>query len=46
MDLSVAPILLGSGARMFDGAGDALRHFELERTIAEPKVTHYRFVRR
>jgi len=46
MDLSVAPILLGGGARMFDGVGDALTHFALERTIAEPKVTHYRFVRR
>jgi len=46
MDLSVAPILLGGGARMFDGVGDALGQFALERTIAEPKVTHYRFVRR
>ncbi|HEV7388287.1 MAG TPA: dihydrofolate reductase family protein [Gemmatimonadaceae bacterium] len=46
MDLSVAPILLGAGARMFDGVGDALRHFALERTVAEPKVTHYKFIRR
>ena len=46
MDLSVAPILLGSGARMFDGVGDGLQQFELQQTIAQPNVTHYKFVRR
>jgi len=46
MDLSVAPMLLGGGARMFDGVGDALTQFALDRTIAQPKVTHYRFLRR
>jgi len=46
MDLSVSPILLGDGARMFERVGDVLRQFEIERTIAQPNVTHYRFVRR
>ena len=46
MDLNVSPILLGSGARLFDGVGDALRQFELVQTIAMPKVIHYRFIRR
>jgi dihydrofolate reductase len=46
MELSVSPILLGTGARMFEGVGDVLRQFEIERTIALPNVTHYKFVRR
>jgi len=44
IELSVAPILLGAGERLFDGVGD-LRGLELVRTVAEPGVVHLKFVR-
>ncbi len=46
MDLSVAPTLLGSGERLFDGVGDDLRGLEQVRVIAAPGVTHFKFVKR
>ena len=46
MELSVAPTLLGSGERLFDGIGDNLHGLELVRTVAAPDVTHLKFVRR
>jgi dihydrofolate reductase len=46
MEISLVPILLGAGERLFDGVGDALQKFEHVRTIAAPNVTHYKFVRR
>ena len=45
MDLSVAPILLGSGERLFEGVGDNLSGLTLVRTIAASKVTHFKFAR-
>jgi len=45
MEISVAPILLGSGERLFDGTGDDLHGLELVRTVAAPGVTHLKFVR-
>jgi dihydrofolate reductase len=45
MEISLAPILLGSGERLFDGAGDDLHGLELVRTVAAPKVTHLKFAR-
>ena len=46
MEISVVPTLLGSGERLFDGAGDDLHGLELVRTVAAPKVTHLKFARR
>ena len=46
MEINLAPTLLGSGERLFDGVGDDLRGLELVRTVAAPKVTHLKFVRR
>ena len=46
MELHVAPTLLGSGERLFDGVGDDLHGLTLVRTIAAPKVVHLRFARR
>jgi dihydrofolate reductase len=46
MDISVAPILIGNGEQLFGGLGNTLERFEHVRTIAAPKVTHYKFVRR
>lgn len=46
MELSLVPVLLGSGERLFDGVGKDLHGLELVRTVAAPGVTHLKFVRR
>jgi dihydrofolate reductase len=40
MQVHVAPVLLGGGTRLFDGAS---ANIELVRTIASPAVTHLRY---
>jgi hypothetical protein len=45
MDISLVPVLLGSGERLFEGTGDDLHGLVLARTMAAPDVTHLRFVR-
>ena len=39
------PVLLGGGARLFEGVND-LHGLELAETIAAPDVTHFRFLKR
>jgi dihydrofolate reductase len=46
MEINRVPALLGSGERLFDGAGDDLHGLELVRTLAAPKVLHLKFARR
>jgi len=46
MEISLVPILLGSGERLFEGTDDDLHGLELVRTVAAPGVTHLKFVRR
>jgi dihydrofolate reductase len=46
MLISLAPILLGDGERLFDGVGDDLHGLALSRTVAAPNVTHLLFARR
>lgn len=46
MEISLAPTLLGSGERLFEGIGDNLHGLELVRTIAAPDVTHLKFARK
>jgi len=46
MEINLAPVLLGSGERLFDGVGNDLRGLELVRTVAAPKVTHLKYERR
>jgi dihydrofolate reductase len=46
MEISLVPILLGSGERLFERVGDDLRGLELVRTVAAPGVTHLKFARR
>jgi dihydrofolate reductase len=46
MELSIAPTLLGSGERLFEGLGDNLHGLELVRTVAAPDVIHLKFARR
>lgn len=45
MEISLVPILLGSGERLFDGLGDDLHGLALARTIVAPGVTHFKFLR-
>lgn len=46
MELNIAPTLLGSGERLFEGVGDKLHGLELVRTVGTPKVTHLKFAKR
>jgi dihydrofolate reductase len=46
MDLSLVPVLLGDGERLFEGVGDDLHGLEPVRAIPAPGVTHLRFARR
>lgn len=46
MEINLVPTLLGSGERLFDGVGNQLHGLELVRTVATPRVTHLKFVKR
>jgi dihydrofolate reductase len=46
MLISLAPILLGSGERLFEHVGTDLHGLELVRAVTAPGVTHLKFVRR
>src|SRR6266516_4061509 len=38
-----APVLLGGGARLFDGVGPAVPRFEVTQVLESPLVTHLRY---
>ena len=42
VQLHLAPVLLGDGARLFDGLGPGLPRFEVEQMLESPLVTHLR----
>jgi dihydrofolate reductase len=44
MDISLAPVLLGAGERLFDGVSD-LHGLALVRTVVAPGVVHLKFAR-
>jgi dihydrofolate reductase len=46
MEINLAPVLLGGGARLFENVGSDLHGLELVRTIVAPQATHLRFARR
>jgi dihydrofolate reductase len=41
--LAVAPVLLGSGIRLFDGVDPASVELELQEAIQTPRVHHLRY---
>ena len=45
MEISLVPILLGAGERLFQGVGDDLHGLALARTVATPDVVHLKFTR-
>ena len=45
MEINLAPVLLGSGERLFEGVGDDLHGLKLVRTVAPPHVVHLKFAR-
>jgi dihydrofolate reductase len=45
MEISLAPTLLGSGERLFEGMSDDMHGLKLVRTVAAPDVTHLKFAR-
>lgn len=46
MEIHLAPVLLGSGERLFEGLGTKLHGLELVRTVAAPGVAHLKFAKR
>ena len=45
MEISLVPILLGDGERLFEGLGTGEPKLTHTRTVAAPGVTHLRFER-
>jgi len=45
IDLSIAPVLLGGGERLFDNVGDDLHGLALVEVVPAPGVAHLRFAR-
>ena len=45
MEINLAPVLLGTGERLFDGVGDDMHDLKLVRTVAAPGVVHLKFAR-
>jgi len=46
MTISLVPILLGSGERLFERIDDNMHGLELKQTIATPDVVHLKFAKR
>jgi dihydrofolate reductase len=42
--ISIVPVFLGGGARLFDNLGDSLPRLEQVQTVEAPGVTHIRYV--
>jgi dihydrofolate reductase len=45
MEIHLAPTLLGSGERLFEGVGDDMHGLTLVRTVAARNVTHLKYAR-
>ena len=45
MEISLAPMLLGGGERLFDNIGDDMHGLKLVRTVDAPNVVHLKFAK-
>ena len=46
MHLAYAPLLLGSGERLFEGLDNVPRGYEIAEFVSAPAALHVRFVRK
>jgi len=46
MEIHVAPVLLGDGARLFDNTDGQQTDYECIRVVNSPTVSHYKYRRR
>lgn len=45
MEIALAPVLFGSGRRLFENLGEAALHFRIEKVLDGKAATHLRYVR-
>ncbi|HEX6592937.1 MAG TPA: dihydrofolate reductase family protein [Moraxellaceae bacterium] len=45
LEIALAPILFGSGRRLFENPGEALPQFRIDKVLNTPDATHLRYVR-
>ena len=45
LEIALAPILFGSGRRLFENPGDALPQLRIDKVLNTPDATHLRYVR-
>lgn len=45
LEIALAPILFGSGRRLFENPGDTLPQFRIDKVLNTPDATHLRYVR-
>jgi dihydrofolate reductase len=45
LEIALAPVLFGSGRRLFENISDSVPGFKIDRAIDTPLATHLRYVR-
>jgi dihydrofolate reductase len=45
LEIALAPVLFGSGRRLFESAGEPGQQFRIDRVVDSPAATHLRYVR-
>lgn len=46
LEIALAPVLFGSGRRLFENLGEPGPQFRIDRVVDSPTATHLRYVRR
>lgn len=45
LEIALAPVLFGSGRRLFENLGETVPRFRIDKVIEDPAATHLRYVR-
>jgi len=45
LEISLAPVIFGSGRRLFENISDTVPGFRIDGVLATPSATHLRYVR-